>query len=92
MKNILHKLKVPSYLFTGIVLAVYLVIQGIMFLPASETNKELLDNTVAWPEFKNKIIEDLESYGYYSMRESKELEDMIEKSNNQYYLQKMKEQ
>lgn len=91
MKNILEKIKLPLFTITGIVLEVYLAIQILLFLPARETNKDLLDSTQTWPEYKNKIIQDVESYGYYSIRESKELQDMIQHSNDQYYLKKMKE-
>ena len=85
------KIKLPLFTITVIVLAVYLAIQILLFFPSQETNKDLLDSTQTWPEYKNKIIQDVESYGYYSMRESKELQDMIQHSNDQYYLKKMKE-
>ena len=92
MKNILHKIKVPLYLITGIILAVYLLTQAIMFLPSDKSNKDLLEDSKEWPEFKDKIIEDVESYEYYSIRESIELENMKKDINDKYYLQKMKEQ
>lgn len=92
MNNILQKIKIPLYIFTGIILTVYLTFQIILFLPHEKTNRELFEISESWPQFKSKIITDIESYGYYSIRENKELEDMIQNSNDQYYIQKMKEQ